>query len=409
MKTHTSWFLLLLLFVTQLAWAGGDPQCAPPPLESEVLSGNADVSDHAIATLRERGYAGLDSLLAAYREKIESAKNTDPLALSRDTQWQRVRHAIDEVAQQRDAYASRLYWFTDLEKAKAEARVTGRPILSLRLLGKLDEEFSCANSRFFRTVLYANSEVSQRLRDKFVLHWESVRPAPRITIDYGDGRKLERTITGNSIHYILDSEGRVIDALPGLYAPTAFVESLDAAEKIAHEASAKPDAERLALLSQYHRDAGGTINARWEADAHAAGLSLTLMASGDAAWSKIAALHRTEARLDSGSRELIRVKNPTATQAAVVATSKCLVEDPMLRAIRNFEQSIAVDTAQNEYLLHSKIHEWLAQSPATDLRHFNNRVYAELFLTPNSDAWLGLAPTGIYSALDGEGKTVASE
>ena len=48
-------------------------------------------------------------------------------------------------------YTSQLYWYTDLEAAKAQAKRLGKPILSLRLLGKLTDEFSCANSRFFRT------------------------------------------------------------------------------------------------------------------------------------------------------------------------------------------------------------------------------------------------------------------
>src|SRR5881296_3244015 len=120
-----------------------------------------------------------------------------------------------------------------------------------RRRGRLDEEFSCANSRFFRTALYANAELSQYLRDNYVLHWESVRPVPRITIDFGDGRKLERTITGNSIHYVLDSDGRPIDALPGLYGPKAFRQVLERTAAAAKEYAAKPAAERAAFLSQY--------------------------------------------------------------------------------------------------------------------------------------------------------------
>src|SRR5260370_39858025 len=94
------------------------------------------------------------------------------------------------------------------------------------MLGHLDEDLSCANSRFFRTTLYPNAEISALLKDQFILHWESVRPAPRITIDFGDGRKLERTITGNSIHYILDANGKVVDALPGLYSAAVFTAEL---------------------------------------------------------------------------------------------------------------------------------------------------------------------------------------
>ena len=70
------------------------------------------------------------------------------------------------------------------------------------------------------------------LRDEFVLHWQSVRPVPKVTIDFGDGRKLERTLTGNSIHYVLDSDGRPIDALPGLYGPQAFLRGLENARSV---------------------------------------------------------------------------------------------------------------------------------------------------------------------------------
>ena len=137
--------------------------------------------------------------------------------------------AQDRACRQLDCWASGLNWHTDLEAARAEARASGKPILSLRLLGRLDEELSCTNSRFFRTVLYADPRVSEVLRDEFVLHWQSLRPAPRLTVEFGDGRKLVRTITGNSVHYVLDAEGRVIDALPGLYSPPEFLRQLDAA------------------------------------------------------------------------------------------------------------------------------------------------------------------------------------
>src|SRR5204863_3294298 len=142
-----------------------------------------------ITKLRGQGYAGLDDAIARHL----------PAA------------SIDAIAAQRDASASKLFWYTDFAEAKRVAKDSGKPILSLRLLGHLDEELSCANSRFFRTTLYANAEVSDYLRDHFVLHWKSVRPVPRITIDFGDGRKVERTITGNSIHYVLDADGRILD------------------------------------------------------------------------------------------------------------------------------------------------------------------------------------------------------
>ena len=75
--------------------------------------------------------------------------------------------------------------------ARGRASARASPSSRLRLLGRLDEELSCANSRFFRTALYANAAISDELRKNWILHWESVRPAPKVTIDFGDGRVLE--------------------------------------------------------------------------------------------------------------------------------------------------------------------------------------------------------------------------
>jgi hypothetical protein len=375
-------------------------------------------------------------------------------AKSQDDSWLRLKAALDAVGQQHDCYASRLYWYTDLEQAKATARASGKPILSLRLLGRLDEEFSCANSRFFRTTLYANRDVAQFLRDNFVLHWKSVRPVPRVTIDFGDGRKIERTITGNSIHYVLDSDGRVIDALPGLYSPREFMNGLTLASYAANKAGVLSGTERAAFLEKYHRDRIVAVSTQWaddldQIDGHAPpprkplmvsdfsvlppsavlACSVTLTKAGierpflcamttrpdadraklestadDMTWAKIAALPGHAVYLDAGSRELIRAKNPDALAAGRLAVSKSIAETPMLRTIQNLQRSIAEDTVRNEYLLHTKMHEWFVHGSApTDADQLNAKVYAELFLTPDSDPWLGLVPRDAFTALENNG------
>ncbi|MGB7416790.1 MAG: hypothetical protein WA902_21520, partial [Thermosynechococcaceae cyanobacterium] len=149
---------------------------------------NPDLSLSAveIETYREQGQAGLEKFLTIHNLSTQQLPQPD------------LREALDSLCKQRDCHASRLFWYTDLEAAKAKAAETGKPILSLRMLGNLDQELSCANSRFFRVALYPNAEVSKYLRDRYILHWQSVRPVPKVTIDYGDGRKLQRTLTGNS-------------------------------------------------------------------------------------------------------------------------------------------------------------------------------------------------------------------
>jgi hypothetical protein len=353
-------------------------------------------------------------MLKGHAELIKSHTPMVGSNPAQDEAWLRFKTALDSIARQRDSYASKLYWYTDFEQAKVAARVSGKPILSLRLLGNLDEELSCANSRFFRTTLYANTQVSGYLRDHFILHWKSVRPVPKVTIDFGDGRKLEGTITGNSIHYVLDSNAQVIDALPGLYGAQAFLAGLQHAEETAKQCSTLASNERSQLLHEYHCTRAVAIESDWSRDLGAvrpSSLHVQLIthiqlesATDDSVWVNIAALHSGEARLDQSSRALLIAKAPSAVTAGRLTASKIAIENPVLRQLRNLERTISEDTVRNEYVFHSKIHEWLAaDATAQNLDAFNSKVYAELFLTPDSDPWLGLAQLDICTALENNG------
>jgi len=433
-------FLLLFLFVT------GQPTFAktnPEILALKVISDKPGESAPAIVKLREMGPAGLNTLFQTYAREIEEQVANPMLAAT--PEWQRLSAALDTVSQQRDSYLSGLYWYTDFAQAKAAARAAGKPILSLRLLGKLNEEYSCANSRFFRTILYSNAEVSKLLREKFILYWESERPAPRVTIDFGDGRKLERTLTGNSIHYILDSNGRIIDALPGLYGPAAFMRSLNEMEAVSKYWGQKPvegetgppywtyqsdhlrkttvewlkDTERIGGKAPVgftvYRDEQGSATALEVADRAMTkmvtevtilkGLTAGPEALGkmtyDGAWIKIAQLHLADAQLDPRSIGLIKRQ----TQRGLLAHASKLNPDNRLKAlIEKLQTNIALDTVRNEYLLHTKLYAWLiADRQRTELSALNKRVYSELFLTPASDPWLGLYSPEVYTALEGGG------
>jgi hypothetical protein len=432
--------LLLLVFLlvsVQSAYAKSDPEA----LARKAISKDGAESAQAISELRARGPEGLNALLQVYADEINRQISNPVLAAT--PEWRQLSSVLDAVSQQKDSYLSGLYWYTDIGQAKAAARAAGKPILSLRLLGKLNEEFSCANSRFFRSTLYSNAEMSNMLRDRFILHWQSVRPAPRVTIDFGDGRKLERTLTGNSIHYVLDSEGRPLDALPGLYGFWAFFRGLEHAEGIFKQLQGKDDEARRVALANYHRARIEDITSAWAVDTGKSGgkipeallprttkglpraveiapVAMTKMVievnilnaimrdanalgrvTDEMAWKKIAALHANEALLDSRSQSLIR--RQTRNLFRTTGSPK-EVEAQLSKLIDNFQRSIALDTVRNEYVLHTKLHAWLiADTNRDNVNALNEKVYAELFLTPRSDAWLGLLSTDTYTALEGGG------
>jgi hypothetical protein len=395
-------------------------------LVQQAASKDQATSQQAIARLREFKNEGVDAFWKAYQKDLPNNPQ--------------LRATLDAICQQKDCDASKLYWYKDLEAAKTASKETGKPILSLRLLGNLNDELSCANSRFFRTALYPNAAVSQLLRDRFILHWQSERPVPKVTIDFGDGRKLEQTLTGNSIHYVLDSEGLPVDAIPGLYSPQAFIENLKDAERAVNSVSnLNGDLNlRREILIKYHRDRYAKLEKNWRSDltrlrlptqpllplaatdSQVSAILASRLAVGkmivemptlsrttgepltevtppspfaklsDANWARLARLYQNRVYLDQGSLNVMQRKlSPSASMSTVV---------------NSFERAIAQDTVRNEYVFHAQIHNWFANgeflnSDTTSLTALNRRVYDELFLTPASDPWLGLVNENVYTGI----------
>ncbi|HEV2884739.1 MAG TPA: hypothetical protein VGW36_07775 [Pyrinomonadaceae bacterium] len=431
---------LLLLLPLLLCTPIINAKTAPNELAKQAASADASKAAKAIAELRALGPTGLKVLFTEYANLINS-QVANPLQ-AETAEWRRVSKALDEVSQQKNNYLSGLYWYTDMGQAKSAARAAGKPIISLRLLGNLNEEFSCANSRFFRTVLYSNEEVSRMLRNRFILHWQSVRPAPRVTIDFGDGRKLERTLTGNSIHYILDANGRPLDALPGLYGPKAFMRALTLVDALSKQLATKADVQGRFAVPRFHRDRLNNINVAWAVDTQTIGgklpkgfvlvtnekgtpaaleiasLAITKMVTeatilrsmtagsreleritDEDAWRKLAFLHLADAQLDARSMGLIQRQ----AQKVFEKDKQINPETALAKMIEKLEMNIALDTVRNEYLLHTKLYAWLLSAPGNDVEELNRKVYAELFLTPASDPWLGLFSADTYVALQNGG------
>lgn len=436
---HSTWMkpaILLALLLPNIGLAAVSSK-----LVDAALAAPASPSDPAILALRAAGPEAfrefekrLEPELSEYLRARRSQPDQAPNA-----KLQRAADLLDAAAGQRDAYVSRLFWFTDLAAAKSQAARTKRPILTLRMLGNLTEEYSCANSRLFRSLLYSDPEIAGLLREKVVLHWESVRPVPKITIDFGDGRTLHRTITGNSIHYILTPAGQIVDAFPGMYQPKMFLteltESLQFLDLHDNNPSEKALLTRLALKRAELLDA-------WDSDLFRIGARITktrdivpvsgyptaaqaftLTASKTAMerpivsrvasseprhsddaeiWENIAELHKSTS-VSAASREFMRTKMPSATAAAQNARSKRQIEIPLVRMMARLESSLAADTVRNQYDFRTKILARLVEQKEPALSELNDWVYATLFLTPKEDKWLGLRSNEVFTALENDG------
>ena len=372
----------------------------------QAISTDSSVAQKAQEHLRAAGPPGLQLLEQSFAREISAHRKG---AVS-DARWKRIAAALDRVGGQYDNYASGLYWYTDLEKAKAAARASGKPILSLRLLGHLDEDLSCANSRFFRTTLYPSKDINALLKDRFILHWESVRPAPKVTIDFGDGRKLVRTITGNSIHYVLDADGNVADVLPGLYSAQVFAAELRRASDAVEQAKASGSHD----YQQHLKSTEARLLQAWARDLQAIQVSLPATFTAeileqlmdDQKWQRMAQLHYKEVAFDANVRAVAVRKFPDAVKAAPVAVAKSALESPMLTAMRNLQTTVALDTVRDNYMIRTKILDFLTNAFGRNLNlaQLNGWVYERIFLTPEQDPWLGLGPADVFSAIDKNGE-----
>jgi hypothetical protein len=379
-------------------------------------------TDDGIAELRAGGPAQFEDLLAKYDALYDGTEKTALAAV------------LDKVGAQKYAHVSRLYWFTDLKAAKAEAKRTGKPILSLRLLGRLDEDLSCVNSRFFRVALYGNAALSKWMKDNYVLHWSSERPAPLVTVDFGDGRKLERTVGGNSIHFILDAKGRPVDAIPGLMGPGAFQRELTAALPLATRAGAYDEKTWKKEVAAYHQERLTAMNQTWQDQGLGRVFGAVVLDDGTVLeaeyvtvskasierpmvqrlqlgkqasrviddspmWIQIGARFAEEAKLDAQSKQLIKQMGPTDW-----SVSARPLDDQALDVVAaKFEQRMAADTALNTYKMGWQLHAWMANEPEPSFAKLDEKVYSKLFMTPAKDPWLGMSTGDAFTALPGDG------
>lgn len=95
---------------------------------------------------------------------------------------------------------------------------------------------------------------------------------------------------------------------------------------------------------------------------------------------------------------------------ALSDTSEALLRDALRSldpasveaTLDRFLDALAEDSRRNDRYLRPVIQSWLrAPNAPIELEALNTRVYSELFLTPASDPWLGLATVETFLALSG--------
>lgn len=387
---------------------------------------DAKLDEQFVAALRRFEYEGLEWLQQYYPTKPSSNK-----------EYLQQTHALklyDKVSGQKDGLYSQLFWHTDLEAAKAVAKQRKKPIISLRMLGDFTEDLSCANSRFFRMLLYSDAEVNRFLKYNFVLHVSSVIDVPQITITYPDGTVQKQTITGNSMHVAMDENGEIIDALPGLYGPEYFKVWLGNMRFGKEHDSYTRYNNRLLKASQYD------MEHLWENE-NLINITNSLLPSIKVADVNLASMIPVgksvieqpvirKIKLNRKTKQASNYQPPTyhsehnkwrrqldelgfkqellsKESIRLIQCKKRYANDTALdKQVNDITHILTQENIRNEINLHTRIANWLNEEQP-DLRNqeqaFIEKVYAELFLTPLNDKKMGMYQQDLFYGLTNDG------
>lgn len=124
-------------------------------------------------------------------------------------------------------------------------------------------------------MLFSSDVVAKAMNEQFEPVWVSVRDVPMVTIDFGGGNTITRTLNGNVATYALHPDGTVLDILPGIYQPEEYIKQLQQLHwlysYIYFPGKGKP-ADRLAEYHQRQADllADGKEPGKFEFDPRAA-------------------------------------------------------------------------------------------------------------------------------------------
>jgi hypothetical protein len=221
-------------------------------------------------------------------------------------------------------------------------------------------------------VLFSNDQVAQFVNAAFEPAWESVRPVPIVRIDFGNGTVLTRTLHGNIATYACTADGQVLDVLPGIYAPTTYLERLREFQLLARYADQNGKEKRESTMNDFHEK---------QADA---------LKNNGAAGKIVRTAGLSKAVVENKLKLAIGI--PAERFPVQAATVKPAEEAPRFEApddLANWK-SLAEDTKINETERRRVIHEMLAKSGLVKPDKVMKPIYKDVLHADLDDPYLGL-------------------
>ncbi len=260
-------------------------------------------------------------------------------------------------------------------------------------------------------MLFSNDAIARMLQESFEPVWESVRPVPVLTLDFGNGRVLTRTLHGNIASYVCTAEGTVLDVLPGIYDAASFSRQIDQLRLLHTYWKSKDPAAGDTALRDYHLTQAAALAKNMTPGHFVAGRDVS------------------KVRIERPAKDLMvrfvpprpgaaRAPTPTVARTAVKPdrrdVGKGVSELPAKKFVAGSADDggaarpghdadvarwteLLQDTQINEQERRLQIHQRLAGATATP-RALTKWLYAEVLHADLDDPYLGLGPilTGDY-------------
>lgn len=232
-------------------------------------------------------------------------------------------------------------------------------------------------------MLFSRKSIADFINARFEPTWQSVRPSALVRIDFGNGKTITRTLNGNIATYVCLPDGRVLDVIPGIYDPDAYLARLNEATKLARWV-ARQGSKTENIIKGYHSAQAKSLRETKEA--------------------KMIVLTRGRSILGiEASMKLVLKSSLRGTASGRIASGRIVAEHrPRKDAPYDLPENLGSrvgelrpsmlkkDATYNETVRRIKVHDHLAKHAATKPPEMTKWLYKNVLDTDLDDPYLGL-------------------
>ncbi len=225
--------------------------------------------------------------------------------------------------------------------------------------------------------MFSDETVADAINLKFEPVWVSVRDVPTVTIDFGKGHKITRTLHGNVATHVLTADGTIVDILPGLYESQEYLSQLDQLWWVHHYL--RESRNPTVFLADYHGKQMNSIKT--------VGMPMVVKPFADMSKMSIEISTKTILLPPGSSRQFMTKRIPMVSAEDI--------EQPDFSKPGELAhwKKLREDTEINERERRGPIHAMLANRPNAKPDDVTKKLYREVLHADIDDPYLGLGET----------------